>query len=112
MMRHTLRLGGKNVTLRYTVNSICCLEEHCGQGLSALLRTDVACVRALIWCGMLDAAPQTTPEETGALMDRALRDGQTLPELARHCALALEAAGFFSKAERHRPRRGRSATSS
>ena len=92
-------LGSEAVALRYTVNSVCCLEEKFGKALHSLLCTDVSSVRALLWCGMLFSKPECTLEDAGEKLEAALRAGKSLQEIASCCASALTDAGFFRRAE-------------
>lgn len=99
-MEHHVRLGEKLYSLRYTVNSVCCLEEMFGKALHQMLQTDVMCVRALLWCGFLHEDKALTPETVGERLDEALESGQALSEIGKICARALQDAGFFRAAGR------------
>ena len=108
-MTHQCDLGGETVAIRYTVNSVCCLEEKFGRSLHSLLCTDVGSVRALLWCGMLHTKPDCTLEAAGEKLDKALEQGKALPDIAAQCARALHDAGFFRRAEEANPGRSPSA---
>ncbi|MBR6525486.1 MAG: hypothetical protein IKT57_05905 [Clostridia bacterium] len=100
MMNHLLIIGKKQYPLRFTVNSVCCLEEQYGKGLHSVLCTDVLSVRALLWCALLDKNPHMTLEDAGKVLDEALTHGKDLSYVAGKCADALKDAGFFRHAER------------
>ena len=99
MMNHLLTVNQKQYPLRYTVNSVCCLEERYGKSLHSVLCTDVLSVRALLWCALLEYNPQMTLEDAGNILDDAMRAGKDLVYVADKCAEALKDAGFFRHAE-------------
>lgn len=94
-----LAIGDESFPLRYTVNSVCCLEERLGKSLHTVLSTDAASVRALLWCALLHYDTHITLEQAGDLLDLALRDGLSLADVGAICADALMDAGFFRPAE-------------
>lgn len=97
-MHRLIKIGDKEYALRYTINSVCCLEERFGKSLHSLLCTDVSSVRALLWCALLDRC-NLTLEQAGELLDEALDQGRSLTDIGAHCAKALHEAGFFRPAE-------------
>ena len=94
-MNRAVSLNGREYPLRFTVNSLCCLEEKTGQSLAALKITQFSCLRGLLWCGMLAAAPDITLEAVGDLLDAHLRAGGDLSAVSAALAGALEDACFF-----------------
>lgn len=99
MMHRMLEAGGRQWPLRYTVNSVCCLEERFQKALHSLLCTDAASVRALLWCGLIHHDAALTPEDAGRILDQVLQEGRSLVDVATLCADALADAGFFRPAE-------------
>lgn len=97
-MHRLIKLGDQEYALRYTINSVCCLEERFGKALHSLLCTDVSSVRALLWCALLDQYSLTL-EQAGDLLDQALDQGRSLTDIGACCAGALNDAGFFRPAE-------------
>lgn len=94
-MNRTVTLNGREYPLRFTVNSLCCLEEKTGQSLTALQSSQFTCLRALLWCGLLSFAPDMTLEAAGDLMDAHLQAGGDLGAVSAQLAGALEDACFF-----------------
>ena len=100
MIRRGIRLGEREETLAFTVNSVCLLEETAGQPLSRLLAADVSGLRALLWCGLIHARPGMTLAQAGDLIDGFLRGGGSLDDLCDQLCAALEDAVFFQRAKR------------
>lgn len=97
-MEHMIELNGKNYALRYTVNSMCAVEQRAGRPLDCLLKYDYTAARLLLWGGLIDGCPELTLQEAGALMDACLRGGGTLEALIAACAEAMREASFFGPA--------------
>ena len=93
-MMHRIELAGKQYALRFTVNSVCCLEESRKTGLDALLQTSISCIRALLRCGLMEQE-KMTEKEAGELLQKHLEQGGSLMEVGERLADALAAAGFF-----------------
>ena len=106
-MEHVITLGGKQYALRYTVNSVCALEEMFGMALHQLLMTDVSSVRALLWCGLLHTRQNQVLDVVGCMLDEALASGDALSDIGAVCAKALKDAGFFRAARRQEAGRSR-----
>lgn len=90
-----IHLSGQAYPLRYTVNSLCILEEKMACGLDQLLKTSFSAVRGLLWCALSDARPGLSLSDAGDLLEKHLKEGGSLGQVARILALALEDAGFF-----------------
>lgn len=99
-MTRALNIGGRAETLAFTVNSVCLLEEATGRSFSAALSTDIAGLRALLWCGLIKSRPQLTFDGAGDLIDEYLRGGGDFRSLCGELTAAMEDAGFFPKAKR------------
>lgn len=94
-MNRKIALNGREYTLRYTVNAVCCLEEKMGAGLESLMRTQLSCLRGLLWCGLMENHPGVTLERAGEMLQAHLEQGGSLRAVADILAAALEDAGFF-----------------
>lgn len=88
-------IGGHEVTLKYTVNSMCAIEERAGGSLDQLMERQYSAVRLLVWGGAIAERPETSLSEVGEWIGRHLQRGGTLEEIAEICAKALERAGFL-----------------
>lgn len=97
-MTHSITLNGREYTLHFTVNALCCLEEKTGLILAQLQGTQLSCLRGLLWCGLLEQEKGLTLQDAGDLIDRHLRSGGDLNGLSASLAAALEDACFFPKA--------------
>ena len=97
-MTHVLFLAGKNHPLHFTVNALCQLEEKAGIVLNSLQENSLSCIRALLWCALLQENPSLTLTDAGNLLDDHLKSGGTLKEIADALAAALEDACFFQPA--------------
>lgn len=93
-------IGGKPVRLRYTVNSMCAMEDRAGGSLENLLSRQFTAARLLLWGGMIALAPETALADAGELIGEHLEKGGTLDEVVEKCAEAMRRAGFFGPAAR------------
>ena len=97
-MEMHVEIGGKPVTLKYTVNSLCAMEDLAGGALDALMDRQYTAARLLLWGGMRVHHPQTTLSEVGELIDVHLAQGGTLESVVESCAEGMRRAGFFGSA--------------
>lgn len=86
-MKH-ITLAGRGWELRYPINALCALEEQYGP-IDRMCRTAFSSVRALLWCGLITAHPDMTPQKAGELIEEHLRSGGSLHALSRQLAEAL-----------------------
>ena len=96
-MEKYIEIAGQNLRMKYTVNSLCAVEDRAGQPLDLLMNRQFSAARLLLWGALTELQPEMTLEETGALIDAHIRGGGTLDEIVQLCAEALEEAGFFGK---------------
>ena len=94
-MEERIEIGGKAYALRYTVNSLCAMEERCGCSLEQALSKDYTAARLLLWGGLIAKQPDLTLERAGEMLDRYLEDGGSIGGIVEIAAQALEAAGFL-----------------
>lgn len=97
-MEFCVEIGGKNVRLRYTVNSMCAVEDRAGGALDGIMDRQFTAARLLLWGGMIDERPETTLAEAGELIGAHLACGGALDEVVGWCAEGLRRAGFFGTA--------------
>lgn len=95
-----VELNGKQYPLRFTVNAVCQMEKETGMPLGDVLRSDLSCVRALLYAGLYEQEGLSM-KETGELLDKHLKNGGSLKRVADAIARDLDSAGFF-----HRQRKG------
>lgn len=94
-MERMVEFAGRNYCLRYTVNSMCAVEERAGGPVSRVMDRDYSATRLLLWGGLIDAQKEITLEGAGDLISAHLRSGGTLDEVVDMCAAAMKEAGFF-----------------
>ena len=87
------------VRLRYTIGSMCAMEDRAGGALEALLDRPFTAARLLLWGGMLEDQPRAALADAGRRIDAHLAAGGTLDEIVEACAEALRRAGFLGGAE-------------
>ena len=102
-MEYRVEIGGKAVTLRYTVNSFCAMEDMAGGALDGLMDRQFTATRLLLWGGMLHENPGMALSEAGALVSAHLEQGGTLDGVVEMCAEAMRRAGFFGRAAQGNP---------
>ena len=96
-MEKRCEVGGRELRLKYTFNSICAVEERAGMPLDRFMAKVYNPVRLLFWGGLIELQPGTTLAEAGDIIGAHLRAGGTLDKVAELCADALGAAGFFQR---------------
>lgn len=93
-----MEIGGEPVVLRYTIGSMCAMEDRAGGALDALLDRPFTAARLLLWGGMIEAQPRTALADAGARIDAHIAAGGKLDEIVGACAEALRRAGFLNEA--------------
>ena len=91
-----VELAGRPLRLRYTVNSLCDLEEKAGMPIDRLMDRQFSATRLLLWAGLTHCQPELTVTDVGNLIGRELQMGGTLEDIVDLCADGLRAAGLFS----------------
>ena len=86
------------IPLRFTVNSLCAMEDLAGGALEDVFDRQFTAARLLLWGGMIDGAPGTTLKYAGDVIDRHIQAGGTLEEIVEGCAEAMKRAGLFGGA--------------
>lgn len=97
-MEYVAEIGGRSVHLRYTVNSMCAVEDAAGGALDEVFDRQFTAARLLLWGGMLESEPGLTLRDAGELVGKHLSGGGTLEQIVEHCAEGMRRAGFFGKA--------------
>jgi hypothetical protein len=98
-METRCEVGGRELRLKYTFNSICAVEERAGMPLDRFMTKVYNPVRLLFWGALIELQPEMTLTEAGRIIGAHIRAGGTLEEVAKLCADALAAAGFFRQGE-------------
>ena len=81
--------------MRYTINSLCLVEEKAGEPLDRLLDRQFSATRLLLWGALTECQPEITLEEAGELIGASLEAGGRLEDIVDLCAEGLRDAGFF-----------------
>jgi hypothetical protein len=99
-----LQLGDNMYELKYTVNSLCELEEVTGKNLSDIIALNgFSSVRALLWCGLCETVPGLTMKQAGLLLQEYTQTS-SLEELVNILGGAIEQAGFLGAQGKKKPR--------
>lgn len=94
-MEKHIEIAGKALRMKYTVNSLCAIEDHAGTPIGKLLEKEYSAARLLLWGGLIECHPDMKVCEVGALISAHIADGGTLEEIIDLCAEGLKDAGFF-----------------
>ncbi len=94
-----VELAGRTLKLRYTVNSLCALEDRAGMSLDRLMDRQFSATRLLLWAGLVEEQPELTLRDVGALIGACVAKGGCLEDIVALCAEGLRAAGFFGGEE-------------
>lgn len=97
-MNYVLTAAGMQIPLRFTVNSLCAMEDLAGGALEDVFDRQFTAARLLLWGGMIDGAPGTTLKYAGDVIDRHIQAGGTLEEIVEGFAEAMKRAGLFGGA--------------
>ena len=94
-MARTVAIAGREWKLRYTVNSLCALEDRAGMPIDRLMDRQFSATRLLLWAGLAEEQPELTVRDAGALIGAWVADGGSLEDIVQLCADGLRAAGFL-----------------
>lgn len=64
--------------LEYSINNLCEIEIRLGKEIGSVIEGNIALneIRMLIWGGLLEVAPQITPQDAGLLIEDFLISGK------------------------------------
>lgn len=95
-----VQLAGQQYTMRYTVNSLCALEDRAGRPIPDLMALQFSATRLLLWAGLTEEQPEMSLRDVGALIDEFINNGGTLELIVDLCAQGLREGGFFGPDEK------------
>ena len=90
-----VNINGKKYTMRYTVNSLCALEDRAGMPLDRLMDRQFSATRLLLWAGLMEEQPELSIKDVGAMIGECVAAGGCLTDIVDMCANGLREAGFF-----------------
>ena len=96
MERH-IEIAGRGLRMKYTVNSLCAVEDRAGRPLDQMMDRQFTAARLLLWGGLIECQPEMTVAATGDLIGEAIARGETLEAIVDICAEGLRDAGFFGR---------------
>lgn len=94
-MEKYVEIAGRNLRMKYTINSLCAVEDRAGQPLDRLMDRQFSATRLLLWGGLIERQPEMTLAEAGDLIGESIARGGTLEDIVDLCAEGLREAGFF-----------------
>lgn len=97
-MENRVEIGGRALTLYYTVNALCAMEDCAGGSLEHLMDRQFSATRMLLGGGLMEKQPEITLHDAGRLIGDHLAQGGSLEQIVKLCDQALEDAGFFARA--------------
>ena len=92
-------INGNEYVMRYTVNSLCALEDRAGMPINRLMDRQFSATRLLLWAGLAELQPELTVRDVGALIGEHIAQGGSLEDIVELCADGLREAGFFGREE-------------
>ena len=98
-MDRTIELAGRSLRMKYTINSLCSVEDRAGMPLDRLLDRQFSATRLLLWGGLIERQPELTLGEVGEMIGAELEGGMSLSDVVDLCAEGLRDAGFFGTAQ-------------
>ena len=90
-----VEIAGRPLKLRFTVNSLCALEDRAGMSIDRLMDRQFSATRLLLWAALAEEQPELTVRDAGALVGDHILSGGSLEDIVELCAEGLRAAGFF-----------------
>jgi len=97
-MEKYIEIAGQNLRMKYTVNSLCAVEDRAGQPLDRLMDKQFSAARLLLWGGLIECRPEMTVAMAGDLISDHIASGGSLEAIIDLCAEGLKDAGFFGRA--------------
>ena len=94
-MDRRIEIAGRSLRMKYTINSLCAVEDRAGMPLDRLLDRQYSATRLLLWGGLTECHPELTVREVGELIGESLAAGGRLEDIVDLCAEGLRDAGFF-----------------
>ena len=92
-----MEIAGRPLRLRYSVNSLCEVEDRAGMPIDRLMNRQFSATRLLLWAGLCEAQPELTVSDVGELIGESLLRGGSLEAIVDLCAEGLREAGFFGE---------------
>lgn len=92
-------IAGRTLKLRYTVNSLCALEDRAGMSIDRLMDRQFSATRLLLWAGLSEEQPELSLRDVGCLIGRSVLLGGSLETIVDLCADGLREAGFFGRCD-------------
>ena len=90
-------LAGRPLVMRYSINSLCDVEDRAGMPLDRLMNRQFSATRLLLWAGLCQCQPELTVRDVGELIGECLRCGDSLEDIVALCAEGLRAAGLLGE---------------
>ena len=94
-MERIVEIAGRSLRMKYTINSLCAVEDRAGMPLDRLLDRQFSATRLLLWGGLTECQPELTVRETGDLIGESIARGGRLEDIVDLCAEGLKDAGFI-----------------
>ena len=88
-----IEIGGWPLKLRYSVNSLCEVEDRAGMPIDRLMNRQFSATRLLLWAGLTLCQPELSVRDAGDLITAAMRRGDSLErivELGTHAELMAQ----------------------
>ena len=90
-----VQIAGRELLLRYTINSLCDLEDRAGMPIDRLMNRQFSATRLLLWAGLTQCQPELSVRDAGDLITAAMQQGDSLERIVELCADGLRAAGLL-----------------
>ncbi len=94
-MERRIEIAGRSLRMKYTINSLCAVEDRAGMPLDRLLDRQFSATRLLLWGGLTECQPEMTVRDAGELVGESIAAGGRLEDIVDLCAEGLRDAGFF-----------------
>ena len=92
-------LAGVPLKLRYTINSLCELEDLAGMPIDLLMNRQFSATRLLLWAGLRQDQPELSVWDVGELIGEHVLGGGSLEDVIDLCARGLRDAGLLREEE-------------
>lgn len=91
----SVEIAGQELRLRYSVNSLCEIEDRAGMPIDRLMNRQFSATRLLLWAGLCLDRPDLSVWDVGELITEAMRRGDSLERIVDLCAEGLKSAGIL-----------------
>lgn len=90
-----ITINGEAYEMRYSVNSLCMIEERANMPIDRLMQRQFTATRLLLWAGLCQCQSELTVWDAGEIISDYISAGGSLEVIVDMCAEGLREAGLL-----------------